>query len=62
MGRIRTKLIKRLTREIIETHRDALKKDFTENKKILTQLTEMQSKKLRNVLAGSITKTIKHNG
>lgn len=59
MGRIKTKLIKRVTYELIEEHRDKFKPSFEENKKELAELAEIKSKKLRNAIAGYITRLVK---
>lgn len=56
MGRIKTKLIKRKTHAILEIHRDKFTEDFEQNKKIVDQYVQVESKKLRNSLAGFITR------
>lgn len=56
MGRIKTTLIKRKTRELLDAHRERFTTDFSENKKATAQLTEMYGKKLRNTIAGYITR------
>ncbi len=56
MGRIKTKLIKRLTLELLEKHRDKLTTDFEANKKLVAELMAGTSKKLRNVIAGYVTR------
>lgn len=52
--------IRRLSMKVIERHGDRFTTDFDENKKILTQLTVIRSKGLKNELAGYITKYLKH--
>jgi len=59
MGRIRTKQIKRLGRKFITLHKDKLAKTFDENKKKVQELSDVQTKKLRNQIAGYITKQMK---
>ena len=59
MGRIKTKFIKRITYEILEEHRNKFKEDFENNKKILDEVAEIQSKKIRNAIAGYITRIVK---
>ncbi len=61
MGRIKTMLVKRVTNDLIDAHRDSFKKDFEENKKIVEQYAEIKSKKLRNIIAGYVTRLIKNN-
>ncbi|MBW2968764.1 30S ribosomal protein S17e [Candidatus Woesearchaeota archaeon] len=56
MGRIKTKLTKRLTLELLEKHRDKLTTDFESNKKLVAELMAGTSKKLRNVIAGYVTR------
>ncbi len=56
MGRIKTALIKRKTKELLQMHGDKFVTDFDQNKKITNQHTEIQSKKLRNIIAGYMTR------
>ena len=55
MGRIKTKLIKRSAKELMQKYGQHFKKDFTENKIIIAKFAEIHSKKLRNIIAGYIT-------
>ena len=59
MGRIKTKLIKRISLKIFEKHRDELKADFEENKEIVAKLADIPSKKIRNIIAGYATRLVK---
>lgn len=59
MGRIRTTLIKSTARRIKNKNPTAFKSDFEHNKKELLKMTEIPSKKIRNVLAGYLTKITK---
>ena len=59
MGRIKTKLIKRVTKRLVREHGDQLKKDFGENKQVVGALAEIKSKKLRNTIAGYVTRLMK---
>ncbi len=59
MGRIKTKLVKRLTFEVVKHHRQNLSKDFEENKKKVGAILEGSSKKIRNVIAGYVTRLMK---
>ncbi|MFH1642749.1 MAG: 30S ribosomal protein S17e [Nanoarchaeota archaeon] len=59
LGRIKTKLIKRVTKDLIKEHGEKLKDNFEENKKIIDGLAEISSKKVRNAIAGYVTKSIK---
>ncbi|MBS3098434.1 30S ribosomal protein S17e [Candidatus Woesearchaeota archaeon] len=60
MGRIKTQLVKRVTLELIRQHKDKFKDAFDENKKIVSGLTNVSSKKLRNNIAGYITRLVKN--
>jgi len=55
MGRIKTKLIKRIGKELLKRHSSEFKKTFNENKLIIPKYAEIHSKKLRNVIVGYIT-------
>jgi len=59
MGRIKNRLIKRNGLELVKLHRDKFSINFDDNKKSVNELAEIQSKKIRNVLAGYITKLMK---
>ena len=56
MGRIKTTLVKRNTLKLFDLHKDKIKKDFDSNKKIVDVLVDVKSKKLRNVIAGYVTR------
>jgi len=56
MGRIKTTFIKRKTKELLKKHGDSFTTDFSKNKEIAGRHIEVQSKKLRNVIAGYMTR------
>ncbi len=56
MGRIKTKLIKRLTVSLLKEYPEAFTKEFDENKKIAEGYLINHSKRLRNVVAGYVTR------
>ncbi|MFH1072835.1 MAG: 30S ribosomal protein S17e [Nanoarchaeota archaeon] len=56
MGRIKTKLIKAVTFLVLEKHRDKFTTDYSQNKEILKTLIDTESKKLRNIIAGYLTR------
>lgn len=56
MGRIKTKLIKRVTNDLVEEYSTDLRNNFTENKKFVEQFTTGTTKKIRNVIAGYATR------
>ena len=59
MGRIKTRLIKAVTHQLLEEHRDSFSTDYEENKVKIAELTDVKSKKLRNIIAGYVTRMIK---
>ena len=59
MGRIKTTLIKRTAIKLFNNYRDRFKPDFDKNKKIVMELAKVPSKKLRNTIAGYITRLVK---
>ena len=56
MGRIKTKLIKRVTRELMHNHSDEMGSSFDENKKVVLKYVDAQSKKLSNMITGYATR------
>jgi small subunit ribosomal protein S17e len=56
MGRIKTMLIKRNSEELLEKHGDTFTDDFEHNKQKVGQIINTPSKKLRNVIAGYVTR------
>ena len=61
MGRIKTQLVKRITNDLIREHSKELKKDFEENKKLIEQFAKIPSTKMRNVIAGYVTRRMKND-
>ena len=59
MGRIKTRLVKRVTNELIREHGEEFKKDFDENKAIVSKFAKIPSTKMRNVIAGYVTRLMK---
>jgi len=55
MGKVRTTLVKRTARKLLEKYPDLFNGDFENNKKMVSALVELRSKKLRNQIAGYIT-------
>jgi small subunit ribosomal protein S17e len=54
MGRIKTTLVKRTSRQLIEQTPDSFNKEFDQNKKALGRT--MPSKRVRNMIAGYIAR------
>ena len=58
MGRIKSKLIKRTSRQLIENSPESFGKEFETNKKSLGRI--LPSKKVRNQIAGYIARVKKN--
>ena len=56
MGRIKTVPIKRITHRLMELHSNEFTNDFEKNKQLVNKLVDVKSKRLRNVIAGYITR------
>jgi small subunit ribosomal protein S17e len=56
MGRIKTSLVKRFTKELMKAHGEQFTGNFEENKTVLKEFSNMPSKKIRNVVAGYATR------
>jgi len=56
LGKVRTEHIKRIARELVERFPDKFTTDFETNKKALETVAEIQTHKLRNKIAGYITR------
>ncbi|OAF66543.1 hypothetical protein A3Q56_05734 [Intoshia linei] len=59
MGRVRNRLVKRSARKIVEKHYDYLCHDFQTNKQLVSHVAEIQGKRLRNQIAGYVTRLVK---
>lgn len=58
-GRVRTKTVKKSSRQIIEKYYSRLTLDFQTNKKICDEVAIIPTKRLRNKIAGFATVNIK---
>ncbi len=61
MGRIKTSYVKRVGKELFEKYHGEFTTDFTKNKEFLKNNFEVDSYKLKNVIAGYITKLKKQS-
>ena len=59
MGRVRTKTVKRAARAIVEKYFAKLTMDFDINKRLIDEAAVIQSKRLRNKIAGYTTHLMK---
>ncbi len=60
MGRVRPNYIKRLARDLVKKHPDSFEKDFDHNKKMLKDLKDFDSSKVRNRVAGYIIRVLEN--
>lgn len=56
MGNIRQTYIKRVALELLRKHEDLFTTDFQTNKDLVQELTDIDSKELRNRIAGYTTR------
>jgi small subunit ribosomal protein S17e len=59
MGRVRTKTVKRAAKVLLEKHYQKLTNDFHINKRILSEVAKVPTKRLRNKIAGFATHLVK---
>ena len=60
MGRIKTKKIKSITKDLMALHGDDLTDNFEKYKELVERFSTTSSKKLRNVIAGYCARLIKN--
>ena len=56
MGRIKTSLIKRKTKELLGSYGEHFATDFSQNKQQTNKYVSVKSKKVRNIIAGYMTR------
>lgn len=56
MGRVRNSIVKRAGEKIVAKYYMRLDKDFHHNKLVVSDVAEIQSKRLRNQVAGFVTR------
>lgn len=56
MGKVRPEKVKKVARELVKRYPDKLTTDFESNKKMLESMATINSPKLRNLIAGYITR------
>ena len=59
MGQVKNVFIKHLTKRLIEKYPDKFTKNFDKNKEELDKLIRLESKKIRNMVAGYLVHTIR---
>lgn len=60
MGRVRAGFVKRQAEDLLQKYKTQFSIKFEENKKKVVELAEVPTKKLRNLIAGYITKKLKY--
>jgi small subunit ribosomal protein S17e len=60
MGNIRQNNIKTISFRLIESYGDVFTKDFDVNKQLVTKYTTIESKVIRNRVAGYVTRKMTH--
>lgn len=58
MGKVRTERVKKIARELVKRYPDKFSADFESNKKLLGSVATVYSSKLRNRIAGYITRLV----
>ena len=56
MGKVRTETVKRAARELVEKFPDRFTNEYEANKLAVNELMRAPSKKLRNLIAGYVTR------
>jgi small subunit ribosomal protein S17e len=59
MGNIRQNYIKALTSQLLEEHDDEFSTEFATNKELVTKYTDVESKVIRNRVAGYIVRQLR---
>ncbi|MDP4012562.1 MAG: 30S ribosomal protein S17e [Candidatus Nanoarchaeia archaeon] len=59
MGRIKTTLIKRTAKKLFTIHKTKFTGNFAQDKVAVAELADVPSKKMKNVIAGYITRLVK---
>jgi small subunit ribosomal protein S17e len=61
LGKVKTEQVKRLAKELITRYPDKFTTNFDDNKHMVHQLTEGATTRVRNQVAGYITRTVTLN-
>lgn len=59
MGNIRPNYIKSLATQLLEKHGDVFTTDFSQNKELVTKYTTVESKVIRNRVAGYVVRSLR---
>lgn len=58
LGKVRTERVKKIARELLKRYPEKFTTDFKNNKKLLDSLTDVSSLRLRNRIAGYVTRLV----
>lgn len=58
MGKVRPEKVKKAARELVRRYPDKFTTDFESNKKLVESLAKISSTKLRNRIAGYVTRLV----
>ncbi len=61
VGRIKTILVKRVTKQLVAEHPEELSEDYKKNKEVLKKYLNIKSPKIRNVIAGYASRLVKQS-
>lgn len=56
MGRVRTEMVKKVARELLQSNPQRFSSDYEENKKAVDELVAAKTKRVRNKIAGYVTR------
>ena len=56
MGNIKTNFVKRIGKRLYDSDKEKFTDEYTKNKELVKSMVDIKSKKLRNTIAGYITK------
>jgi len=59
MGKVRIEMVKRISNELVDRYERSLTTDFEQNKQFINEIQLDVSKKLRNKIAGYVTRLMK---
>jgi small subunit ribosomal protein S17e len=59
MGRIKTVLVKRVTKDLVKQHPGEFSEDYSKNKVVLDKYARISSPKIRNVVAGYTARLVR---
>jgi len=61
MGRIKTILVKRITKQLISEHKEDFSEDYNKNKEVLKKYISTKSPKIKNAISGYVSRLVKQS-